>query len=224
MLSIMLIMITTARESRKKLITYLSFALWTSGLAGCAYRLTNLHTASPNNIKTIHVEAVYDTSLEAIPHEQLWDELQRAIATNGQIRLVPAKTADALLRAHIIRTQTVKAGERKTLTTNRRTREADIFAGQQAPPSPGQLRDISTADDYYVKTGWTSIVQIELWDLTTRKLLLQRDYPMSGEVLANRGDVPAQIHHLRHEESFAASFKTAARGVAEKVVTDLLVR
>ena len=192
--------------------------------SACSYRLTNLHASSPHNIQSIFVEAVYDTGAEIVPHEELWDELQRALAANGQLAVVTAKNADAMLRAQIVMTQIGKAGERKVTQTNRKTREPDYFKGQTAPPIPGQLRNISIADDYYMKTRWQSTVRIELWDLRKQKLLLQREYPMSGEVLANRGDISAQLHHIRHEESFNASFSNAARQVAEKVVTDILIR
>jgi hypothetical protein len=193
-------------------------------LSNCAYRLTNLHSSTPGNIRTIFVEAVYDTGAEIVPHEQLWDELQRALAANGQIILAPATTADAILRAQIISTKFAKSGERRVSQVNRKTREPDYFKGQTSPPTPGQLRDLSVADDYYMKTTWQSNVRVELWDLRNRKLLLQREYPLSGEVLANRGDVAPQLHHLRHEESYNVSFANAARIVAEKVVTDILIR
>ena len=193
-------------------------------MAGCAYRLTNLHAASPNNIKTIHVEAVYDTSAEAIPHEQLWDELQRAFAANGQLRIAPASEADAILRAHIINTQISKSGERRVETTKAKRKDPEVFAGQTPPPTPGQLRDISIADDYFLKSAWRSVVRVEVWDLTTRKLMLQREYPLSGEVTDVRGDQRTQIHHVRHEESLNYSFRNAARSAAERVVSDLTVR
>lgn len=193
-------------------------------LTGCAYQLTNLKSSSPNNIRTIYVEAVYDTSTEAAPHELLWDEIQRAIAANGQLRLTKSSEADAVLRAHIVKTQTGKAGERKAPVAVRRSGEPDVFAGQQSPPSPGQLRDISIADDYFMKTAWSSAVQVEVWDLNTRKLLLQRLYPISGEMPTIRGDVPYEIHHLRNEESFQYSFLNSSKSVAERIVGDLLTR
>jgi len=222
------IMTSKTTESRKKSKNHLVWIFIAAAsafkLMGCAYRLTNLHTASPNNIKTIHVEAVYDTGSEVVPHEQLWDELQRAIAANGQLILSAPASADATLRAQIISAQIGKAGERRVANTNQKKREPDYLSGKSEPPGPGKLRNITVADDYYLKTNWQSVVRVELWDLRTGALLLQREYPMSGEVPANRGDVAAQIHHLRHEESFQSSFTNASRSVAEKVVSDILVR
>lgn len=228
MVVLMTIMTGKSSESRKK--SYgLAGGFVVAGclyfaVSSCSYRLTNLHTSAPNGIKTVFVEAVYDTGSEVLPHELLWDELQRAIAANGQLHLARPSGADAILRAQIISSQTGKAGERRVSQTNRKTREPDYFAGQSAPPTKGKVRNLSVADDYYLKTRWQSFVRVELWDLRTQKLILQREYPMSGEVLANRGDVSAQLHHLRHDESFNASFGNSARAVAEKVVTDILTR
>ncbi len=225
---LMLIMTAKLPESRKKSFRLVVWFLVAASLcftaASCSYRLTNLHTAAPNGIKTVFVEAVYDTGSEVVPHELLWDELQRAIAANGQLHLARPSGADAILRAQIISSQMGKAGERRVSQNNRKTREPDYFVGQSSPPTKGQVRNLSVADDYYLKTRWQSFVRVELWDLRNQKLILQREYPMSGEVLANRGDVSAQLHHLRHEESFNASFGNSARSVAEKVVTDILTR
>ena len=224
----MLIMTAKSTESRKKSIQRYLATIVTLGtlfsVSACTYRLTNLHTSTPNGIRSVFVEAVYDTGTEVVPHEHLWDELQRAIASNGQLVILPAKDADAILRAQVVTTQFGKTGERRAAQTNRKSREPDYFAGQTPPPVPGQVRNLSVADDYYLKTRWQSNVRVELWDLKKEVLLLQREYPMSGEVLANRGDVSAQLHHLRHEESYNASFTNAARAVAEKVVTDILVQ
>lgn len=225
---LMLIMTSKLPESRKKsfsLIVWLTVTVCLCFAASsCSYRLTNLHTAAPNGIKTVFVEAIYDTGSEVLPHELLWDELQRAIAANGQLHLARPSGADAILRAQIISSQTGKAGERRVSQSNRKSKEPDYFAGQSSPPTKGKVRNLSIADDYYLKTRWQSFVRVELWDLRSQKLILQREYPMSGEVLANRGDVSAQLHHIRHEESFSASFGNSARAVAEKVVTDILTR
>jgi hypothetical protein len=224
----MISMNASATESIKKTVKSVFFILctllFTLSMAGCVYRLTNLHTASPNNIRTIHIEAVYDTSAEPVPHELLWDSLQRAIAANGQLKIASAEKADAILRAHIINTQVSKGGERKILNTNRRRKESNVFLGQSGPPTPGTLRDLSVTDDFFVKTSWSSSVRVELWDLNTKALLLQREYPLTGDVVAYRGDLPTQIHHLRYEEQFQHSFGNATRGLAERIVSDLLVR
>ena len=224
----MTIMNASTLESIKKSRITFFLTLWAlagaGSLSACVYRLTNLHTASPNNIRTIHIDAVYDTSAEPVPHELLWDSIQRAIAANGQLKIAPSDTADAILRTQVISTQMSKSGERKTLSGDRKRKEPTLFSGQTPPPTPGQLRDISVTDDFFVKTSWSSSVRVELWDLNTKALLLQREYPMSGEVTAFRGDLPLQIHHLRHEESFNYSFGNATKNLAERIVSDLLVK
>jgi hypothetical protein len=222
--SFMTIMKNASQESTRKFRKLATLLVLAHCMVGCTYQLTNLKSSTPNNIRSIYVEAIYDTASEPVPHEVLWDEIQRAIAANGQLRLARPYEADAILRAHIVRAQTGKAGERKAPVAVRRTSEPDVFAGQQQPQTPGQLRDISIADDYFMKTSWSSAVHVEVWDLTTRKLVLQRQYALSGEVPTIRGDVPAEIHHIRNEESFQHSFGNASKAVAERIVGDLLVR
>lgn len=224
----MIIMNASSSESIKKSGQVCFFTLCTLILTffqvGCAYRLTNLHTSSPNNIRTIHIEGVYDTSAEPVPHELLWDAIQRAVSANGQLKVAPADKADAILRAQIISTQMSKGGERKILNSDRRRKEVEVFSGQSAPPAAGQLRDITVTDDFFVNTLWTSAVRVELWDLNTKALLLQREYQLSGDVVAYRGDLPVQIHQLRFEEQFQYSFGNSANSLAERIVSDLLVR
>jgi hypothetical protein len=214
-------------QSTKKSICWIILTLASSAsvlVSSCAYRLTNLHTIRPENIRSIYVEGVYDTSAEPIPHERLWDELQRAIAANGQIRLAAPNEADAVLRAHIISTTSKKAGERKTSSVKSKKKDPEIFYGQTTPPRPGPLRDISIADDYFTKSSWSSRILIEIYDLRSGKLILQRNYPIAAEVQAVRGDQANEIHHLRHQESLGASFGNGAKSIAERIVSDLLVR
>lgn len=220
----MTIMKSKREESTKKIALGCVIAGTFLAAQGCAYRLSNLHSITPSNIKTIYVEAVYDTGAEPVSHELLWDELQRAVAATGQLKLASATSADGILRAHVFNTQTLKSGERKPGAKGKARIDRDIFSGQQQPPGPGEMRDISIADDYFMKTSWSSVVQIELWDLNTRKLLLQRQYPLSGEIATIRGDQPTEVHHLRQEESLHHSFGLASRAVAERVVSDILHR
>src|SRR5690606_35219325 len=66
-------------------------------LGGCAYRFTNTAMKAPMGIQTIAVEAIYDTSREIFPHEELWSALQREIARNGRLMLTSQEEADALM-------------------------------------------------------------------------------------------------------------------------------
>jgi hypothetical protein len=175
-------------------------------------------------MRRVYVEAVYNTAQEPVPHEVLWDELQRALAATGRLHLSTANDADIIIRTHLTQSSSGKAGERKSPANNKREPEPDLFSGQREPPGRGQLKDISIADDYFLKTSWSSTIEVEVWDLHTKTLLMRRQYALSGEIPTVRGDIPTEAHHLRNEESFYYGFSNSSRAVAERIVSDLLIR
>lgn len=192
-------------------------------LSSCAYRLTNLHVQTPNKIKTIAIESIYDTSSEVIPHDQLWNELQRAFASNGHLHLASTKSADALLRAHIKNASTLKSGDRPGNNGEARKKDIDLY-GAAGPIPPSANRNLSVATDYFTKDRLSMLIDIEVWDLKTRELILQRTYSGSFDTLAARpGELP-ELMTIRHEESSERGVAKIARTIAETVVSDLLVR
>ena len=84
-----------------KLVTLISVAIFLL-ISSCAYRFTNLHMRAPNKAKTIAVEGIYDTSRLALPHEYLWESLQKYIAINGRLKLAPKNQADLYLRCQLV--------------------------------------------------------------------------------------------------------------------------
>ena len=189
----------------------------------CAYRLSNLNINSPSGIHSVAVEGVYDTSGEVLPHELLWSELQRAFAANGHLRLTTAKRADALIRAHISTASSVKSGERSpsdSLSKN----DPELFDGRKDPPAPSILRDLSTSHDFFKKETLSYSVEIEVYHLETKKLLLQRTYPVSAEILAAGRASSESLTFARFDEARTSAFQRLARAIAETVVSDLLVR
>lgn len=201
--------------------------------SGCTYRLTNLHIQNPDDIQSIAIESVFDTGAEVFPHELLWDQLQRAFAANGHLKVVSAKTADALLRAHVKTVTSVKSGNQITRTdSNTSRKDPDFFASSEKPEpvnikppsgSYGPLRDLTTASTLYEKDTTNFVVDIEVWNLESRKLMLQRSYSGSAESIAI---VPKSedFSLIRHDETQDRRITTVARQIAETVVTDLLVR
>lgn len=206
--------------------------------SGCAYRLTNLHIQNPGDIQTIAIESVFDTGGQVIPHEHLWDQLQRAFAANGHLKLAPASSADALVRAHI-RLATVENAGGLTDTPADvlyAKKDPDIYAGQSQPwalTGPASLRDLTTASKYYSKDATTFTVDIEVWNLETHGLMLQRTYTGRSEAWAivgqtvDRKAINPYLQDMilpRHDETQDRNMASVAKQIAENVVTDLLVR
>lgn len=200
-------------------------------LASCTYRLTNSNISPPHGIRTIAVESVFDTGGEVIPHDQFWSQLQRAFAANGHLKVVSASEADALARMHIRQTTIVKSGERVTPDRDKEAsgalkskKDPELYAGQSDPPAPGLLRDLSRAGDVFRKDNTIVVIDVEVWDLSTRSLILQRQYATNAEVFGLRLNAPREVAFLRHDEALDAGLSKAAKQIAETVVTDLLVR
>lgn len=201
----------------------LKAALIASVASSCAYRLTNLHVQSPNHVQTIAIESIYDTTSEVLPHEQLWNELQRSFAANGHLKVTSVDKADALLRAHVRLATIEKSGELRENVRGELKKDIDLYQDRGPPIPPGTLRNLSVANTYYMKDRLGFFVDVEVIDLRTRQILLQRTYTRSFEAWAV-SETLNEISFVRHEESAQLGFAKASRSIAEVVVTDLLVR
>ena len=217
---------SSERKNTAWIVTALSCCFFS--FFGCAYRLTNLHIQNPDNIHSIAIESIFDTGSQVIPHEQMWDQLQRAFAANGHLKVTSAKNADALLRAHIRTSEINKSGDLLDKNPTNIRKDPDIFEGNnpQPPslsPTDGPLRDLTTASRVYSKDATTFVVDVEVWNLETRQLMLQRTYHGRTEALAI---APAQpdLAFIRHDEVTDRNMTTVAKQIAENVVSDLLVR
>lgn len=195
-------------------------------LNSCSYRLTNLYLEAPNKIKTIAVEAVYDTSGQVVPHELIWTELQKAFAANGHLKVVAADQADALLRAHLHTFRSSNSGPRGSNGTPIAKGDPELYGEIGPPIAPGTLRDLTTARDYYSKETKGLVLDVEIWDLKRQTLILQRSYSGGFDVLATRApsDSPADLLTVRKDESSDKGVTKVAKLIAETVVSDFLVK
>lgn len=195
-------------------------------LPACAYRFTNQHIVRPEGIKTIAVEAVYDTSREALPHEHLWKSLQAAFAGDGHLQLATQGKADALVRAHLRKAIVAPTGtppgppeiekDPNPLTADR-------------PPEPAEFRQITRQHSSKIldHAAMSIVVDVEVWSLRTRTLLLKQTYGGGQSFFANYYGLESSSNandHLRFEEAIEARFKVIADTIARGVVRDLLVR
>jgi len=191
-------------------------------LTGCAYRFSNLHVRRPQNIKSIAIEAIYDTSREVLPHEIIWGELQQAFARDGHLVVASRKDADAILRAHITNAAVGPSGE--VFTTKPTEDDPKVF-DQDSPPSFNEFRRLPYAGEARKKMTFVIVMQVEVWHLETKELLLDRVYNLSGSFQAIRpSGLPDATGFLRTEESMQADIALVARQAAESVVQDLLIR
>ncbi|NDE13835.1 hypothetical protein EBZ80_02790 [bacterium] len=193
------------------------------GLSGCVYRFTNLHVAAPEGIRTVAVEAVYDASREILPHELLWEELQRTIAAEGHLMLAKASKADALLRVKIKNARFSPTGtvvKPQTLTKD----PAAISPTQESLPDYREFRTLTEAAELMPSTAVMIEVDVQLWHLTNRKLLFERSYVQTESFLSVRPSTSPRNNYLRENEAFRSDFARMAKSISERVVSDLLIK
>lgn len=199
------------------------------GLAGllpaCTYRFTNERLARPEGIRTIAVEAVYDTSREVLAHEILWESLQAAFAADGHLRLVSQSQADALVRAHLRQASMDATG---TEQLNGPRQEPVPYKGE-TPPPPADYPPLTQASRYKDTATIRTVVDVEVWNLTTHSVLLKQTYSLGENFRAvhqtkNGEFTTAGNDFLRYDEASTAKFQNISRNIAQAVVRDLLVR
>ncbi len=214
----------------KKHYTVVTAILMALILEGCAYRFANRSRRTPRGIKHIAVEAVYDTGREVLPREALWLSLQQAIATDGHLTLTAAKDADALLRIHLKSARVDATGSdlQNDLSSSNTKKDKDPKAFSYGPPPlPQEFRNLTQTGQYRDKGTISAIVGVELIHLSTRKVVLKKDYPISPQfqaLHAASGITTTENDYLRYDEASRASFKSASDNLARQVLSDILIR
>ena len=191
----------------------------------CAYRFSNAHVERPEGIRTIAIEAIYDTSREVLPHELFWEALQASFVADGKLRLASQYRADAYLRAHVRDATLTPAC---SIVKNPPERDPKT-EGRVKLPRPPEFKPLAQAGELKTFGSVTVAVDIEVWSLRTQSLLMRRTYDLGQQFRAVHGFgkdavTPRSNDYLRYEEAFEAKVKLMAEDLANRVVRDLLVR
>lgn len=210
-------------QKLKKLLPIALTLIASIGLSSCVYRFTNLHVSAPEGIRTVSVEPIYDTSREILPHELLWEELQRTIAAEGHLMLASRSKADAILRVRIKNARFSPTGT--VVKPQSMTKDpATISPSQESMPSYREFRNLTEAAELMPSTAVLIEVDVQLWHLEKRTLLFEKNYVQSESFLSVRPSTSPRNNHLRENEAFRADFGRMSKAIAEKVVADLLIK
>lgn len=189
-------------------------------VSGCAYKFSNKNLKTPEGIRTIAVEAVFDTSREVLHHEHLWSEIQKAFASDGHLRVVPVSNADALVRAHIKSASFSPSGES---IENGAQRDPKTF-DKEEPDAPNDFRVLTQAGKYRDKAVISTVIEIEVWNLWTKTLILKRSYGIAASMQTIHASISTKGNDfLRLEESTEAKFQQIAQNAASQLVRDLFI-
>jgi len=195
-------------------------------LNSCAYRFSNLHARPPKGVRTIAVEAIYDSSQVPLPHDLLWKSLQQAVAASGHLRLSSTSQADAILRINIenasLSSSGVPAGNLNPV------REPRIQESSVNPPAFDKFEPLTIARALYPDNTLGILVTAEVWNLTSKQLILQRSYTFSNAFRAFRGDQNAnnssKSNFVQYQEALNNSVSKIGNQIAARIVSDLLVQ
>lgn len=200
-----------------KFVFFLSIGL---GLGtSCAYNFSNLGLKPRAGIETIGIEAIYDTSHTPIPHEILWTSLQRAFASNGQLRLSSIKKADLYLRTHI----EYSSQNQQNTQTNPILKDPKDIRDEEGNVRPfSQYSNLRVADQYSKEEAVSLGLVVELWDRRRRKLIFSKRYNPSGTYLIVTNRIPIESQFLRAEEGFATWIRRQSDSVAGQIVYAVL--
>ena len=229
-----MVSLTNQREKAKSnfcLVTPVGFkpnfrailsAFFCLALTGCAYKFSNKDLKTPEGVRTVAVEAVFDTSREVVHHEHLWSELQKAFASDGHLRVVQVGKADALVRAHLKKVLLTPSGE---TFENGPEKDPSVF-NRGDPSPPNQFKVLTQAWKVRNKATLSTVVDIEVWNLWTKTLIMRRTYSLADSlqaIHATNNITTKGNDFLRLEESTDARFHEIAKKVANQVVRDLFI-
>ena len=204
--------------SRKQLKLMALLALSVVG-SSCAYRFTNTGMSQPAGVRNIAFEAVYDISQKVVPSEILWQEIQRAFAARGKMKITSIEEADAILITHIRSAASSPVGITR--------------AGKEKDPKGDNIYSVEPKEGFrnLLKAGsWTSnqvigfAADVKLVHLRTREILFQNSYTGQGSFMSFTAESEAGLssHYLRFEEARYSRFRSIARSISSQIAGDIL--
>lgn len=194
----------------------------TSALPGCAYRFTNLRFSPPAGVKKIAVEALYDVSREVLPHDILWVELQREIAKTGKVVVGSVQNSEAIMRVKLAGAGLTPVDSVPIQSATRYPQLKDPLPTTLEQLDKADILDMAKATKRGSKEALAIALEVEVWSLTSRKLLFKRRYAGSGEVESVTLDANGS-GYLKYEEKIARRFQQLAKTLSRKIVSDFLL-
>ncbi len=201
---------------------FFTLLILTQVVSGCVYNFTNTRNALPPTIRTIAFESVYDTTREALPHDYLWEELQRAFAADGRLLVADPKNADIFLRAWLSEANYNASGGNTLIGPQK-----DPRMGSGNPSSVEnvtQLRDLRRTGKTSTEETLKISIDVQVFDLRRKKVIFERTYPLSTnyKIAFDEKQAPKESHILRYYESRDVRFKSLVQTAAAAVVRDFI--
>ena len=193
-------------------------------LSSCSYRFSNLHMRAPAGSKSIAIEAIYDTSHQVLPHEYIWESIQRQFANDGRLELRSQENADLYMRVHLKNASFAPNNLfYQTAKDPVSFERADLLKEGFISPYPlSAYSRYRRAMSFYRSNIFSMSLKAEVWDLRTRQMIFERSYGLGGTYSTDPGGSPLEYGFLRVEENFENLFAGKAAEFAKNVVSDFL--
>ncbi len=187
--------------------------------SSCSYRLANSELKAPPGVSSIYVEAIYDTASKSLPHDLLWNELQRAVGESGKLRLTSREQADAHLRAHLVSASIIQV-DPQTITA-----VADpVYQPGSEPADYRSFRSLNVASKFAGKEVIQMSIAVDLVSTSSGKAIFSRMYPLSRTYsIINIAGTP-NGRFQRADEAFESNFQYASKELSGQIVRDILKR
>ena len=184
----------------------------------CAYRFSKTRLVIPKNQRSIAVEAIYDVGENVIPHELLWESLQREIAWSGKFLLRSRNTADLYLRALVSRS----GSHQFESTASSTIRDPNVFIDPDTnlPRDPAKYLDLRSASVFSKRKRISVSIEVEIWDLHTRKKIFAKSYDLKQTLNMFSGRSTNESRFIRHEEDLEYSYQALFSRVAKQITAD----
>ena len=198
---------------------------------GCSYRFANKALSLKTSVRSVAVESVYDTSQEALPHQFLWTEIQKAIAKDGHLRLKKRSKADAIVRIHLISATNTTSGVFDTTNVSERNKDPRVLDFKrfnnpndaQKADNRNNYRRLDVAGEYTKARNLRYSIKVEVIDLFSRKVLFSKSYSAAAEVKTLRqSPVPLKSHYIIYQEALSNQMRETSASIARRVVQDML--
>jgi hypothetical protein len=184
----------------------------------CAYRFTNNYISRPNGMRTIAFESIYDTGKSPLPHEVLWEAVQREFARTNYLTVTSRERADGIVRIHILDSSYGPTGE---TTINEPKTDPETFKGG-LPPRPRDFKQLTLPREYASHEFVNFTVRIELYNLKTAELVFTKDYADSARF--EEFFAPMDDSFLHRQERLRLSVQNMSNRIAKLAVRDIFIR
>lgn len=200
-------------------IIILSLLILATYSQSCVYTFVNSSRHSGNfKIRSIAVEAVYDTSSTPMSHADLWREIQRAIIKDGFLHLTNSHSADAILTLELLNNNVANSGSPIELDSKT---TLDDFIPSTATSE--QITDLNRAGriTQHEVIGFT--VLAEAYELSSGKKIYSKQYSQSATLKSKRGSYLARENDfLIHEEALTNRTQEMSRSMGAQINSDLV--